>query len=154
MPDRHGSECVRRVGAALSRRRRQDFGATPIADRIMAEILPGPTARDGQEIFGAGRDHGRRGHQAIGTCPASLAGDDLVDVRGRVHGIAGLRIVDGSALLSRNLNRRSWLSPGGPPTPPWTRAGPTLILLRTDEICPKHCRRFPEVLASGRRAFS
>ncbi|MEV8543510.1 GMC oxidoreductase [Streptomyces sp. NPDC051572] len=83
------------------------FGATPIADRIMAETLPGPSARVGQEIVGAGRDHGRRGHHAVGTCPAGLAGDDLVDVRLRVHGIAGLRIVDRSALratLSRSLD--------------------------------------------------
>ncbi|WP_405856627.1 GMC oxidoreductase [Streptomyces sp. NBC_01515] len=73
----------------------------------MAETLPGPTARDGQEIIGAGRDHGRRGHHAVGTRPAGLAGRDLVGVRLRVHGIAGLRIVDRSALratLSRGLD--------------------------------------------------
>ena len=90
----------------------------------MAETIPGPTARDGQEIIAAGRDHGRRGNHAAGTRPACPAGDDLVDVRPRVRGIAGLRIVDRSALLSRNLGRRSWLWPGGPPAPPWTRADP------------------------------
>ncbi|WP_405989023.1 hypothetical protein [Streptomyces sp. NBC_00986] len=117
MPDRHGSELVRRVGAALVRRGRQDFGTTPIVGRIMAETLPGLTARDGQAVIGEGRDHGRRGHHAVGTRPAGLAGDDLVNVRPCGFGIAGLRIVDRSVLLSRNLDRRSWPWPGGPPAP-------------------------------------
>ncbi|WP_406130135.1 hypothetical protein [Streptomyces sp. NBC_00989] len=116
------------VSGPLFRRRRQGFGVTLIADRIMAETVPGPTARDGQEIIGAGRGHGRRGHRAAGTHPAGPAGDGLVDVRPGVHGVAGLRIVDRSALVSRNLNRRSWLWPGGPPTPPRTRADPTPAL--------------------------
>ncbi|MFJ9376652.1 hypothetical protein [Streptomyces sp. NPDC101455] len=73
----------------------------------MAETLPGPTARDGQEIIGAGRDHGRRSHHAVGTRPAGLAERDLVGVRLRVHNIAGLRIVGRSApraALSRGLD--------------------------------------------------
>ncbi|MFG2372041.1 hypothetical protein ACGFY9_11260 [Streptomyces sp. NPDC048504] len=91
----------------------------------MAETIPDPTARDGQEIIGAGRDHGRRGHHAVGTRPAGLVGDDLVNVRPCVRGVAGLRIVDRSAVLSRNLDRRSWPWPGGPLTPLWARADPT-----------------------------
>ncbi|WUS04796.1 GMC oxidoreductase [Streptomyces sp. NBC_01261] len=130
-PDRHGSEPVRRVGAALFRRVRQDFRDHPVADRIMAETLPASIARDGQEIIGAGRGHGRRGHHEVATCPAGLAGDDLVDLRLCVHGIAGLRIVDRSALratLFRNLNRRSRPWPESPPAPPWTRADPAPAL--------------------------
>ncbi|SEF02115.1 hypothetical protein SAMN05216489_09672 [Streptomyces sp. 3213] len=107
---------------------RQNFGTTPIADRIMAETVLDPTARDGPAIIGAGRDHGRRGHHAGGTRPAGLAGDDLGNVRPCVRGIAGLRIVDRSALLSRNLDRRSWPWADTRPSPLWTRAdsAPTL----------------------------
>jgi len=127
-PDHHGSGHVRRVGAALFRRMRQDFGTTPIADRIMAETILDPTARDGQEIIGAGRDHGRRGHHAVGTRPAGLVGDGLVNVRPCVRGIAGLRIVGRAAMLSRNLDRRSWPWPDTLPAPLWTRADPAPTL--------------------------
>ncbi|MGW3106297.1 GMC oxidoreductase [Streptomyces sp. NPDC001100] len=109
---------------ALTRRRTQVFGTVP----IMAETSPDPTVRDEQEIIAAALDHVRRGRHAAGTRPACPAGDDLVDIRPRVRGIAGLRIVDSSALLSRNLDRRSWPWPGAPPAPLRIRAdlAPTL----------------------------
>ena len=106
-PNYYGSEHDRRVGTALFRRIRELFGAAPIADRIMAETLPGPTVRDDQEIIDAGLDHGRCGYHAVGTCAMGPAEDDVVDARLRVRGIAGLRIVDCSVLptmVSGNLN--------------------------------------------------
>ncbi|MFE2417161.1 GMC oxidoreductase [Streptomyces hokutonensis] len=109
---------------ALSRRTTQVFGTVP----IMAETSPDPTVRGDREIIAAALDHVRRGRHAVGTRPACPAGDDLVDVRQRVRGVAGLRIVDRSALLSRNLDRRSWPWPGIPPAPLWTRADPAPTL--------------------------
>ncbi|MFJ5304723.1 hypothetical protein [Streptomyces sp. NPDC088350] len=68
----------------------------------MAETLPDPTARDDWEIIDAALHQGRRDHHAVGTRPARPAVHDLGDARPRPRGIAGLRIVDGRALLSRD----------------------------------------------------
>jgi len=73
----------------------------------MAETPPGPTVRDDRQVIDAGPDHGHCGYHAVGTCAMGPAEDDVVDARLRVRGLAGLRIVDCSALpamVSGNLN--------------------------------------------------
>jgi choline dehydrogenase len=86
---------------------RELFGTEPIADRIMAETLPGPAVRDDQEIIDSGLEHGRCGYHAVGTCAMEPAEDDVVDAALGVRGIDGLRVVDCSVMptmVSGNLN--------------------------------------------------
>ncbi|CAM5708725.1 Oxidoreductase OS=Streptomyces alboniger OX=132473 GN=CP975_01105 PE=3 SV=1 [Streptomyces alboniger] len=103
----YGSDHDRTVGTALFRRMRELFETEPIARRITAETLPGPSVREDQEIIDAGLDHGRCGYHAIGTCAMGPAEDDVVDPQLRVRGIEGLRVVDCSVMptmVSGNLN--------------------------------------------------
>ncbi|TRO59903.1 GMC family oxidoreductase [Streptomyces sp. IB201691-2A2] len=106
-PNYYGSDHDRRVGTAAFRRMRALFETGPIADRIMAETLPGPTVGEEQEIIDAGLEHGRCGYHAVGTCAMGPAENDVVDSRLRVRGVDGLRVVDCSVMptmVSGNLN--------------------------------------------------
>ncbi|MET8515867.1 GMC oxidoreductase [Streptomyces sp. NPDC005077] len=106
-PNYYGTDHDRRVGTAAFRGMRTLFEAGPVADRIMAETLPGRTVRDDQEIIDAGLEHGRCGYHAVGTCAMGPAEDDVVDSRLRVRGVDGLRVVDCSVMptmVSGNLN--------------------------------------------------
>jgi len=71
------------------------------------ETLPGPELRSDDELLGYARARGATVYHAIGTCrmgvdPGAVVGPDL-----RVHGLAGLRVVDASvmpAMVSANTN--------------------------------------------------
>ncbi len=88
----------RRVAVGAFRRVRELFGTAPIAKRIVAETLPGPTVQDDEEIIEAGLALGYCGYHAVGTCAMGPGDDFVVDPRLRVRGVAGLRIVDASVL--------------------------------------------------------
>jgi len=92
-----GSRLLRRIAAAA-----------PLAEVISAEHLPGSQVQSEAQIFA---DFGQRaGSVYHASCTCAMAPDDsrgVVDARLRVHGIAGLRVIDASvfpAVTSGNTN--------------------------------------------------
>jgi choline dehydrogenase len=69
--------------------------------------MPGPACRSDAQILEHVRAIGGTGHHPVGTCSMGQNGQAVVDPRLRVHGIGGLRVVDGSImpfLISGNTN--------------------------------------------------
>ncbi len=80
-----------------------------LAPHMEGEILPGPAIADDADILAHVRAHGSTIYHPVGTCRMGPASDPLAvtDPGGRVHGIAGLRVVDASLmprLISGNTN--------------------------------------------------
>lgn len=79
----------------------------PVTDHIVEEFAPGPGVVTDDEILAYCRETGLSIAHQVGTCkmgrdPMAVVGPDL-----RVHGIAGLRVVDASImpkLISGNTN--------------------------------------------------
>jgi len=74
-----------------------------------AEVIPGADCRSEEEILDFLRSTGGTLFHPTSTCMMGPAGEPLavVDARLRVHGIAGLRVVDASImprLVSGNTN--------------------------------------------------
>lgn len=101
------SEYDRTVTANLMRRARDLFAQSPIADRIDHEISPGLDVQSDDDLIATALDDGYTGYHAVGSCAMGPSDDDVVDDRLRVRGLAGLRVVDCSAMpimLAGNLN--------------------------------------------------
>ena len=80
-----------------------------LAPYVLGEYRPGPEAITDDDILGFVRDKGATIFHPVGTCGMGSAAEPLavVDSELRVHGIAGLRVVDCSimpALVSGNTN--------------------------------------------------
>jgi choline dehydrogenase len=106
-PDYFATEHDRRVGADIFRSMRDLFTAGPIAKRIKAETVPGPSVRGDEEIIDAALAGGVCGYHAIGTCAMGPDDTDVVDSRLRVRGVTGLRVADASVfpvMVAGNLN--------------------------------------------------
>ena len=78
-----------------------------IADHILSEYAPGPAVRSDAEILDYARRTGLSICHQVGTC--KMGGDPMavVDTQLKVHGLAGLRVVDASimpTLVSGNTN--------------------------------------------------
>ena len=69
-----------------------------MADLIGEEYRPGDSAQSDDEILGFVRSHGATIFHPVGTC--RMGADELavVDTRLRVHGVAGLRVVDAAIM--------------------------------------------------------
>jgi choline dehydrogenase/4-pyridoxate dehydrogenase len=93
---------------AAFRLTREIASAAPL-DRFRGrEVSPGPQVRSDAEIDAHARAVGITAHHPCGTCRMGAAGDGaIVDGELRVHGIAGLRVVDASVmpdLVGGNIN--------------------------------------------------
>ena len=80
-----------------------------LAPYVAAEYRPGPDARSDEDLLEFAKNTGGTIFHPSGTCKMGHASDPLavVDARLRVHGIAGLRVVDCSimpTLVSGNTN--------------------------------------------------
>lgn len=76
----------------------------PAIAPLVAESEPGEGADDA-EIMAYIREHAGTGHHLAGTCHMGVGRDAVVDPRLKVHGLAGLRVVDASimpAMVSGN----------------------------------------------------
>ncbi len=80
----------------------------PAMDRFRAfEMTPGPDVRSDAEWLHFARANGQTVYHPVGTCKMGHDPMAVVDDRLRVHGIAGLRVVDASimpTLVSGNTN--------------------------------------------------
>jgi choline dehydrogenase len=84
------------------------IAATPtLAPLISEEMTPGPQAQTDAELLEAARNISQTIYHPVGTCKMGSDASAVVDTRLRVHGIAGLRVVDASimpTLVSGNTN--------------------------------------------------
>lgn len=92
------------AGMKLSRRLAETAALSPY---VAEELRPGPAVRTDAELLDHARNTGATIYHPVGTC--RMGSDDLavVDARLRVHGVGGLRVVDGSVmptLTSGNTN--------------------------------------------------
>ncbi|MBV9861325.1 MAG: GMC family oxidoreductase N-terminal domain-containing protein [Alphaproteobacteria bacterium] len=86
---------------------RRLFGAPALARYVVAETLPGPDVETDDELLDYARQYGSTVFHA--TCTCKMGGDRMavVDSQLRVHGIAGLRVIDASVMptvTSTNTN--------------------------------------------------
>ena len=98
-------DCATAVeGVKLARR----IAATPSMQPFVAqEYRPGPAASSDEDLLEFVRNHGATIFHPVGTCKMGSDEMAVVDPRLRVHGIAGLRVVDASimpTLVSGNTN--------------------------------------------------
>jgi choline dehydrogenase len=87
-----------RVLAAGMRFTRQIFAAPAIAQHSVDETLPGPDVRSDEELTDYARSFGNTIYHPVGTCRMGQGPSAVVDERLRVHGIAGLRVIDASIM--------------------------------------------------------
>lgn len=86
---------------------RRVFAAPALARHLRSEFLPGPDVQSEDEWLSYIRSRAGTGAHPVGTCKMGTDAMAVVDERLRVHGIAGLRIVDASimpTIVSGNVN--------------------------------------------------
>jgi choline dehydrogenase len=74
------------------------YAQSPMAELVSAETLPGGQLRSDAELDDAIRALGGITHHPVGTCSMGAGPGAVVDPQLRVHGIAGLRVVDASVM--------------------------------------------------------
>ncbi len=77
---------------------RRIFATEPLANRIVAEKLPGPAVVTGEQLAEHTRVNGGCSWHPVGTCRMGPDEDSVVDGRLRVHGVRRLRVVDASIM--------------------------------------------------------
>jgi choline dehydrogenase len=101
------SDRDRRVMVSGLRMVRDIMQKPAMAPYIAEELQPGRSCESDEEIIQFVRQHGRTCMHPAGTCKMGSDELSVVDARLRVHGLARLRIVDGSvmpSLVSANPN--------------------------------------------------
>ena len=100
-------EADRRAVVAGLRRVRDWFSQPALARHVVAETIPGPDVQTDDEILGYARQTGTTVFHASCSCRMGQDSMAVVDSRLRVHGLAGLRVIDASvmpAVTSTNTN--------------------------------------------------
>jgi choline dehydrogenase len=87
-----------RVLVAGLRFTRDIFAAPAIAQHSVEEIVPGPKLQTDEELIDYARHFGNTIYHPVGTCRMGQGPSAVVDERLRVHGIAGLRVIDASVM--------------------------------------------------------
>ena len=108
-PNYLSTEADRRMAVAAVKYARRVAATEPLAGLMKREFRPGPEVRTDDEILHFCREYGATIFHPSGTAKMGPASDPLsvVDHRLRVHGVAGLRVVDCSVmptLVSGNTN--------------------------------------------------
>jgi choline dehydrogenase len=101
------TEQDRRMAVAGVRTARAIAGAAAMRPYVRREHMPGPQAEDDNALLEFARSHGATIFHPSGTCRMGRDTLAVVDERLRVHGVAGLRVVDCSVmptLVSGNTN--------------------------------------------------
>ena len=74
---------------------------------VLAERVPGPEVRSDQQLFDYACRMAKTDHHPTSTCSMGTGADSVVGLSLKLHGIAGLRIVDASVMptvVSSNTN--------------------------------------------------
>lgn len=98
-----------RMAVAMVRRMREIAAADPLARLIVAEHEPGSALTRDDQLLEWARRRAASIFHPVGTCAMGPESDPhaVVDQRLRVHGVQGLRVVDGSVMpriVSGNTN--------------------------------------------------
>jgi choline dehydrogenase len=86
---------------------RDIFAASAFKSALKGELMPGPDVRTDQQLEQFVRERADSYHHQAGSCRMGIDDLAVVDPRLRVHGVAGLRVVDASvmpAVPSGNCN--------------------------------------------------
>jgi len=100
-------EADRRAVRGMIRFVRQFFATEPAASLVRAELAPGAAAASDAELDAYARGMLMTGMHPTSTCAMGVGPEAVVDAELRVHGIEGLRVVDGSVMpviVSGNTN--------------------------------------------------
>jgi choline dehydrogenase len=89
-----------RVAADAIRLTRRIVAAPALARYRPQEYKPGPDYRSEEDLQRAAGEIGTTIFHPVGTCAMGQGRDAVVDARLRVHGVAGLRVVDASIMPS------------------------------------------------------
>lgn len=76
------------------RRAREVIATEPFAKHVVAELAPGPTIVEDDDIISYAISKGVPGAHGLGTCRMGPEPDDVVDASLRVRGTEGLRVID------------------------------------------------------------
>lgn len=87
-----------RATATIIDHARRVIAASPLADRVEAEVFPGAGVADADDVVEYARSAGGGIYHAVGSCAMGAHQDDVVDAGLRVRGVRGLRVVDASVL--------------------------------------------------------
>jgi choline dehydrogenase len=74
------------------------YAAEPFAAQARGELLPGDGVQTDDEILDYWKGEGMSVYHPVGTAKMGSGPDAVVDAELRVHGIAGLRVVDASVM--------------------------------------------------------
>ncbi|WP_284946526.1 GMC family oxidoreductase [Acidisoma cladoniae] len=86
---------------------RRIFAASPFAEHVIREATPGVDKQTDDELLGYLRQNAQAMYHPVGSCKMGRDPMAVVDDRLRVHGIAGLRVIDASimpSIISGNTN--------------------------------------------------
>ncbi len=106
-PNYLATELDRRTAVAGVKAARAIAAAAAMRPFVKREVKPGPEAGDDAALLEYCRNHGATIFHPTGTCRMGTDANAVVDARLRLHGVAGLRVVDCSAmptLVSGNTN--------------------------------------------------
>ena len=87
-----------RVLNAGMRFTREIFAAPAIAKYSAVETMPGPSVQSDDEMLAYAKQTGTTIYHPVGTCRMGDGPSAVVDSKLRVHGIAGLRVIDASVM--------------------------------------------------------
>jgi len=106
-PNYLATETDRRVTVAGMKITRAIAAAEPLASLIEEEMTPGAPYQSDEEMLEAARLTSQTIYHPVGTCKMGPDKKAVVDERLKVHGLAGLRVIDASimpTLTSGNTN--------------------------------------------------
>jgi choline dehydrogenase len=106
-PNYLNTDADKKVAADSLRLTRKIVAAPALQKYFPEEILPGPSTQSDSELAKAAGDIGTTIFHPVGTCKMGSDANAVVDARLRVHGIAGLRVIDASimpTIVSGNTN--------------------------------------------------
>jgi len=86
---------------------RRILAAPALAERVKAELLPGPHLQSDAELVADIRARAETIYHPVGTCRMGTDAASVVDPQARVRGVQGLRVVDASimpAIIAGNTN--------------------------------------------------
>jgi len=84
-----------RAGIAIARKL---YGTQPLADLVERETLPGAKVTSDEALDEHIRQYAQVTQHPVGTCAMGTGSQAVVDHELRVHGIAGLRVIDASIM--------------------------------------------------------